>query len=93
MGRPASDLDDYLEWQQRLENQKASGLSIDDFCECQVDMSKWHQNAESVLRAPSTRTSESVSDRTPLVLFHARVRSWSAGCSELSLVQHWCNGE
>ena len=32
MGRPASDLDDYLEWQQRLENQKASGLSIDDFC-------------------------------------------------------------
>ena len=32
MGRPPSDLDDYLEWQQRLENQKASGLSIDDFC-------------------------------------------------------------
>jgi hypothetical protein len=25
-------LDDYLEWQQRLENQKASGLSVDDFC-------------------------------------------------------------
>ncbi len=23
MGRPPSDLDDYLEWQQRLENQKA----------------------------------------------------------------------
>ena len=32
MGRPPSDLDDYLEWQQRLENQKASGLNIDDFC-------------------------------------------------------------
>src|SRR5882724_9328247 len=32
MGRPASDLDDYLEWQQRLKNQKESGLSIDDFC-------------------------------------------------------------
>ena len=32
MGRPASDLNDYLEWQQRLENQQASGLSIDDFC-------------------------------------------------------------
>ena len=32
MGRPPSDLDDYLEWQQRLENQKASGLSVDDFC-------------------------------------------------------------
>ena len=32
MGRPPSDLDDYLEWQQRLVNQKASGLSVDDFC-------------------------------------------------------------
>ncbi len=32
MGRPASDLDDYLEWQQRLENQKESGLSIELFC-------------------------------------------------------------
>ena len=32
MGRPPSDLDDYLEWQQRLENQKASGRSVDDFC-------------------------------------------------------------
>ena len=32
MGRPPSDLDDYLEWQQRLESQKASGLSVDDFC-------------------------------------------------------------
>ena len=29
MGRPASDLDDYLEWQERLENQKASGLSVE----------------------------------------------------------------
>jgi len=32
MGRPPSDLDDYLEWQQRLESQKESGLSIDVFC-------------------------------------------------------------
>src|SRR6188474_670409 len=32
MGRPPSDLDDYLEWQQRLKNQQESGLSIDDFC-------------------------------------------------------------
>ena len=32
MGRPASNLDDYLEWQQRLANHKESGLSIDDFC-------------------------------------------------------------
>ncbi len=32
MGRPPSDLDDYLDWQERLESQKMSGLSIDDFC-------------------------------------------------------------
>jgi len=32
MGRRASDLDDYLEWQQRLESQKESGLSIEVFC-------------------------------------------------------------
>ena len=32
MGRPASDLDDYLEWQERLENYKASGLEIEVFC-------------------------------------------------------------
>ena len=32
MGRRPSDLDDYLEWQQRLENQKASGLTIEVFC-------------------------------------------------------------
>ena len=32
MGRRPSDLDDYLEWQQRLENQKESGLSIEVFC-------------------------------------------------------------
>jgi len=32
MGRPPSDVDDYLKWQQRLENQKESDLSINDFC-------------------------------------------------------------
>ena len=32
MGRPPSDLDDYLDWQERLESFKASGLSIDEFC-------------------------------------------------------------
>jgi transposase-like protein len=32
MGRPASDLDDYLDWQERLDSFKASGLSIDEFC-------------------------------------------------------------
>jgi hypothetical protein len=32
MGRPPSDLDDYLEWQERLENYKASGLEVSVFC-------------------------------------------------------------
>jgi hypothetical protein len=32
MGRPRSGLDDYLHWQQRLEGQKTSGLSVDDYC-------------------------------------------------------------
>ena len=32
MGRPPSDLDDYSDWQERLENYKASGLEVDVFC-------------------------------------------------------------
>ena len=32
MGRPLSDLDDYLDWQERLENYKASGLEVEVFC-------------------------------------------------------------
>jgi hypothetical protein len=32
MGRPPADLDDYLDWQERLESYKASGLSVDVFC-------------------------------------------------------------
>ena len=31
-GRPGPTLDDYLYWQERFENRKASGLSIDEFC-------------------------------------------------------------
>ena len=32
MGRPQSDLDEYLDWQERLESFKSSGLEIDVFC-------------------------------------------------------------
>ncbi len=32
MGRPPRDLDDCLDWQERLESFKASGLTIDVFC-------------------------------------------------------------
>jgi len=31
-GRPPAALDDWLDWQQRLESQRASGLSIDVYC-------------------------------------------------------------
>ncbi len=32
MGRPASDLDEYVDWQERLESFKASGVEVDVFC-------------------------------------------------------------
>jgi hypothetical protein len=32
MGRPRSDLDEYLDWQERLESYRASGLEVDVFC-------------------------------------------------------------
>lgn len=32
MGRPPSDLDEYLDWQERLESFKSSGLDVDLFC-------------------------------------------------------------
>jgi hypothetical protein len=32
MGRPPSDLDEYLDWQERLESFDASGMEIDVFC-------------------------------------------------------------
>ncbi len=32
MGRLGSDLDDYLDWQERLENYEASDLEVDVFC-------------------------------------------------------------
>ena len=32
MGRPPSHLDDYLDWQERLESYRASGLEVDVFC-------------------------------------------------------------
>ncbi len=32
MGRPPSDLDEYLDWQERLESFRASGLEVDVYC-------------------------------------------------------------
>ena len=47
LGRPASDLDDYLDWQERLENYKASNLEVEVFClqegVSQTTFYKWSQ--------------------------------------------------
>jgi transposase-like protein len=32
MGRPACGVDDFVEWQDRLECQQKSGLSVEEFC-------------------------------------------------------------
>ncbi len=32
MGRPPSELDEYLDWQERLESFKSSGLEVEVFC-------------------------------------------------------------
>ena len=32
MGRPPSGMDEYLEWEERLKNQKESGLPLEVFC-------------------------------------------------------------
>jgi hypothetical protein len=32
IGRPAATLDEWLDWKQGLESQKASGLSVDVYC-------------------------------------------------------------
>ena len=32
MGRPACGVDDFVEWQDRLESQQKSGLSVEEFC-------------------------------------------------------------
>jgi len=32
MGRPRSDLDEYLDWQERLESYRAGDLEVDVFC-------------------------------------------------------------
>jgi transposase-like protein len=33
MGRPACGVDDFVEWQDRLECQQNSGLSVEEFCQ------------------------------------------------------------
>jgi len=53
-GRPSPGLDEYLYWQERLENRVASDLSIDDFCE-----------AEGVSRSTFYRWARRLTDGIP----------------------------
>jgi hypothetical protein len=53
-GRPSPGLDEYLNWQERLENCVASDLSIDDFCE-----------AEGVSRSTFYRWARRLTDGIP----------------------------
>ena len=50
-GRPAATLDEWLDWQQRLESQKASGLSVDVYClqegVTRSSFYRWYQRLKS----------------------------------------------
>jgi hypothetical protein len=50
-GRPAATLDEWLDWQQRLESQKASGLSVDVYClqegVTRSSFYRWHDRLKS----------------------------------------------
>lgn len=67
-GRPPASLDDWLDWQQRLASQKASGLSVEVYC-LQEGVSRstffrWHQQLKngipaSLLEEEADRRAES----------------------------------
>ena len=50
-GRPAATLDEWLDWNQRLECQKASGLSVDVYClqegVTRSSFYRWYQRLKS----------------------------------------------
>ena len=64
-GRPPASLDEWLDWKQRLESQKASGLSVAVFCLQEgVSLStfyRWQQQVKSGI--PATLLEEEVDRR------------------------------
>ena len=54
-GRPAATLDEWLDWQQRLESQQASGLSVDVYClqegVTRSSFYRWHDRLKSGIPA------------------------------------------
>ena len=62
VGRPAASLDEWLDWQQRLESQKSSGLSIEVYC-----------LQEGVARSSFYRWQRQLKDGVPAALLEEEV--------------------
>lgn len=75
MGRPASDLDDYLDWQERLESYKASGLEVEVFC-----------LQEGVSRSTFYRWVDRLKDGIPESMAAEKVARERAGSGEAAFV-------
>jgi hypothetical protein len=72
-GRPAAALDDWLDWQQRLACQKASGLSVDVYC-----------LQEGVSRSTFYRWQDRLKDGVPTALLEEEADRQQAESDEMS---------
>ena len=72
-GRPPASLDDWLDWQQRLESQKASGLSIEVYC-----------LQEGVSRSTFYRWQDRLKDGVPAALLEEEAERQQAESDEMS---------
>jgi hypothetical protein len=72
-GRPPASLDDWLDWQQRLESQKASGLSIEVYC-----------LQEGVSRSTFYRWQDRLKDGVPAALLEEEADRQQAESDEMS---------
>ncbi len=63
-GRPPASLDEWLDWQQRLESQKASGLSIEVYCRQEgVSRSTFYRWQQQLKNGVPTALLEEEADR------------------------------
>ena len=80
-GRPGPTLDDYLYWQERLENRVASGLSIDEFCVAEAvsrsTFYRWAHRCDAPPQVKHSPVNSSLSAACPIV----RVPTEPARCS------------
>lgn len=75
MGRPQSDLDDYLDWQARLECYQASNLDVETFC-----------RQEGVSRSTFYRWVERLKDGIPEAMATEEATQQAAQSSEVAFV-------